>query len=91
MTAAATALLCYWVMLQIAGVDAARTLLSDLLSCTAAGRGVGELALYWADRGKLEEVGTWGHDRNALSIRALSTPMQNQFEVLTGTGHCGHY
>lgn len=41
---------------QISGVDAARTLLADLLSCTAAGKGVGELALYWAARAKLEEV-----------------------------------
>lgn len=42
---------------QIAGVDAARVLLADLLSCTGAARGVGELALYWAARAKLEEVG----------------------------------
>lgn len=43
-------------VVQIAGVDAARTLLGDLLSCAGAGRGVGELALYWAARAKLEEV-----------------------------------
>lgn len=43
-------------LVQIAGVDAARTLLADLLSCTDAARGVGELALYWAARAKLEEV-----------------------------------
>lgn len=42
---------------QIAGVEAARTLLADLLTCTDAARGVGELALYWAARAKLEEVG----------------------------------
>ena len=41
---------------QISGVDAARILLADLLSCTDAARGVGELALYWAARAKLEEV-----------------------------------
>lgn len=44
------------VALQISGVDAARTLLADLLSVTDAARGVGELALYWAARAKLEEV-----------------------------------
>ncbi|CAN0146428.1 unnamed protein product, partial [Hapterophycus canaliculatus] len=42
-------------LLEISGVDAARTLLADLLPCTGAARGVGELALYWAARAKLEE------------------------------------
>lgn len=53
-TAVVLWLLC---LFQISGVDAARTLLADLLSCTDAARGVGELALYWAARAKLEEVG----------------------------------
>lgn len=46
---------------QIAGVDAARTLLADLLSCAGDGRGVGEQALYWAARAKLEEVEQQGN------------------------------
>lgn len=41
---------------QISGVDAARTLLADLLSTKGVAGDVGELALYWAVRAKLEEV-----------------------------------
>ncbi|CAN0171474.1 unnamed protein product [Pylaiella littoralis] len=70
-------------LLEIAGVDAARTLLADLLSCTDAARGVGELALYWAARAKLEEdVGVYREARHLLDEGEAYITMPTQQKVM---------
>ncbi|CAM9445314.1 unnamed protein product [Ectocarpus sp. 4 AP-2014] len=70
-------------LLEIAGVDAARTLLGDLLSCAGAGRGVGELALYWAARAKLEEdAGMYLEARKLLDDGEAYISMPTQQKVM---------
>ncbi|CAM9545476.1 unnamed protein product [Ectocarpus sp. 12 AP-2014] len=70
-------------LLEIAGVDAARTLLGDLLSCAGAGRGVGELALYWAARAKLEEdAGMYVEARKLLDEGEAYISMPTQQKVM---------
>ncbi|CAM9361323.1 unnamed protein product [Ectocarpus fasciculatus] len=71
-------------LLEIAGVDAARTLLGDLLSCTGAARGVGELALYWAARAKLEEdAGMYLEARKLLDDGEAYISMPTQQKVMS--------
>ncbi|CAM9879199.1 unnamed protein product [Scytosiphon promiscuus] len=68
---------------EISGVDAARTLLADLLPCTAAARGVGELALYWAARAKLEEdAGMYLEARQLLDEGEAYISMPTQQKVM---------
>ncbi|CAM9369167.1 unnamed protein product [Sphacelaria rigidula] len=70
-------------LLEIAGIDAARTLLADLLSCSGDGRGVGELALYWAARAKLEEdAGLFLAARRTLDEGQIYVSMPMQQKVL---------
>eukprot|EP00903_Cladosiphon_okamuranus_P010327 g9770.t1 len=71
-------------LMEISGVDAARTLLADLLSCTDAARGVGELALYWAARAKLEEdAGDYRAARQLLDEGGAYISMPTQQKVMT--------
>eukprot|EP00752_Nemacystus_decipiens_P010283 g9163.t1 len=70
-------------LMEISGVDAARTLLADLLPCTDAARGVGELALYWAARAKLEEdAGEYVAARQLLDEGEAYISMATQQKVM---------
>ncbi|CAB1119341.1 unnamed protein product [Ectocarpus sp. CCAP 1310/34] len=70
-------------LLEIAGVDAARTLLGDLLYSAGGGRGVGELALYWAARAKLEEdAGMYLEARKLLDDGEAYISMPTQQKVM---------